>query len=128
MITEEAKRSNIRALKDLLSYAFGYLKEDITPKSIQYIHEHYDEQLTTSELACIENYNVSHYIDWFHKKTGLTPNIYMQKLRIEQAKRYLEETDYSLMMISNFVGYEQQSSLTRLFKKFGYLPPSHYRK
>ncbi|MCH4887775.1 helix-turn-helix domain-containing protein [Acidaminobacter sp. JC074] len=128
LISEEAKRSNVKALEKLLSYAFDYLRNEEVPASVAYIHEHFDENLTIAELAMIENYHVNHYVQWFSKKMGMTPNIYIQKVRLEHAKRYLKSTDYDLLMISNLVGYEHQSSLTRLFKNHGLMSPSKYRQ
>ena len=58
----------------------------------------------------------------------MTPNVYIQKLRLEKAKEYLIDTDLSILMISQLVGYEQQSSLARLFIKHQELSPSAYRK
>lgn len=128
LLQEEAQRANKNALSDLVSYAFNYLLEKTKPVSIQYIHDNFDKQLTIQKLASIQNFNASYYIEWFNKKTGMTPNAYIQKLRLKKAKEYLLYTDLSLLMISQLVGYEQQSSLTRLFVNQENISPSNYRK
>ena len=48
----------------------------------------------------------------------MTPNVYIQKLRLEKAKEYLIDTDLSILMISQLVGYEQQLSPRAYRKKY----------
>lgn len=128
LLQEEAKRSNKRGLDALVNYACSFLIKEIRPLSIQYIHDHFEKNISIQKLASMENFHVSYYIEWFNKKTGMTPNVYIQKLRLEKAKEYLIDTELSLLMIAQLVGYEQQSSLTRLFKNHEGLSPSTYRK
>lgn len=128
LLYEEMRNSNKKGLAYLVNYAFSFLLEEIRPISIQYIHDNFHKQITIDQLATIENFNVSYYIEWFNREIGMTPNVYIQKLRLEKAKKYLIDTDLSLLMISQLIGYEQQSSLTRLFIKHEALSPSAYRK
>lgn len=128
LLIEESKRNNKRALNDLVTYAVGLLREDYMPPSIQYIHENIDKPISIKTLASMENYSVSHYIEWFAAKTGMTPNVYIQNLRIKEAKKYLLNTDLSLLTISELLGYEHQASLTRLFKKYENMTPNEYRQ
>jgi transcriptional regulator GlxA family with amidase domain len=60
--------------------------------------------------------------------TGLTPIAYVQRLRIEDAKRRLERTDASVDEISWRVGYEDAAFFRRLFKRITGLAPGAYRK
>lgn len=64
----------------------------------------------------------------FASATGLTPLEYVQRLRIEDAKRRLERTDTSIDEISWRVGYEDAAFFRRLFKRTTGLAPSAYRK
>ncbi len=64
----------------------------------------------------------------FAKATGLTPIAYVQRLRIEDAKRRLERTDASVDEISCRVGYEDAALFRRLFKRITGLVPGAYRK
>ncbi|MGC1954069.1 MAG: helix-turn-helix domain-containing protein [Gammaproteobacteria bacterium] len=64
----------------------------------------------------------------FAKATGLTPIIYVQRLRIEDAKRRLERTESSVDEISWRVGYEDAAFFRRLFKRTTGLAPGAYRK
>jgi transcriptional regulator GlxA family with amidase domain len=64
----------------------------------------------------------------FVNATGLTPIAYVQRLRIEDAKRRFERTDASVDEISWRVGYEDAAFFRRLFKRTTGLAPSAYRK
>jgi transcriptional regulator GlxA family with amidase domain len=64
----------------------------------------------------------------FTAATGVTPIAYVQRLRIEDAKRRLERTDASVDDISWRVGYEDAAFFRRLFKRTTGLAPGAYRK
>ena len=64
----------------------------------------------------------------FTEATGLSPIAYVQRLRIEDAKRRLERTDASVDEISWRVGYEDAAFFRRLFKRTTGLAPAAYRK
>jgi transcriptional regulator GlxA family with amidase domain len=64
----------------------------------------------------------------FTAATGVTPIAYVQRLRIEEAKRRLERTDVAVDEISWRVGYEDAAFFRRLFKRVTGLAPGAYRK
>ena len=63
----------------------------------------------------------------FTAATGIAPIAYVQRLRIEDAKRRLERTDASVDEISWRVGYEDAAFFRRLFKRTTGLAPGAYR-
>lgn len=64
----------------------------------------------------------------FTAATGVTPLAYVQRLRIEDAKRRLERTDAPVDEIGWRVGYEDAAFFRRLFKRTTGLAPGAYRK
>jgi transcriptional regulator GlxA family with amidase domain len=64
----------------------------------------------------------------FKEATGFAPIDYVQRLRIEDAKRRLERTEASADEISWKVGYEDPAFFRRLFKRVTGLTPGAYRK
>jgi len=64
----------------------------------------------------------------FVAATGLAPIAYVQRLRIEDAKRRLERTDDPVDEISWRVGYEDPAFFRRLFKRTTDMAPGAYRK
>lgn len=63
----------------------------------------------------------------FVAATGLAPLAYVQRLRIEDAKRRLERTDAAVDDISWRVGYEDPAFFRRLFKRTTGMAPAAYR-
>jgi transcriptional regulator GlxA family with amidase domain len=64
----------------------------------------------------------------FTAATGLAPIAYIQRLRIEDAKRRLERTDAPVDEIGWRVGYEDAAFFRRLFKRTTGMAPRAYRK
>jgi len=64
----------------------------------------------------------------FTAATGITPIAYVQRLRIEDAKRRLERTEAAIDEISWQVGYEEPAFFRRLFKRVTGLTPGRYRR
>jgi transcriptional regulator GlxA family with amidase domain len=64
----------------------------------------------------------------FVQATGITPIAYVQRLRIEEAKRRLERTNVAVDEISWRVGYEDSAFFRRLFKRVTGMAPGAYRK
>lgn len=64
----------------------------------------------------------------FTSATGMAPIEYVQRLRIEDAKRRLERTAASVEEIGWKVGYESDAFFRRLFKRITGMSPNAYRK
>lgn len=64
----------------------------------------------------------------FRTATGFTPIDYVQTLRVEEAKHLLETTDDAIDTIARQAGYEDPTSLRRLFKRLAGVTPGRYRQ
>lgn len=114
-------------LEHLVRYTCGILPKFGYP-SIDYLHRHFTENLTTEQLAAIEHYHPKYYTAWFKKTTGMTPTAYILQLRMNAAKTLLRETSLPIAAISEEVGYEYTASFTKLFTKYEGMTPHRYRK
>jgi transcriptional regulator GlxA family with amidase domain len=63
----------------------------------------------------------------FKAATGWAPIAYVQRVRVERAKRLLETTRDPIEDISWAVGYQDTASFRRLFKRITGLTPGEYR-
>lgn len=128
MLSEyQDKKTDTVAINQLLHYSFHLIQQKQESPSIRYIHENYYRNMSLKDLAKLEHYHVAYYSRWFEKKMGVNPLAYIQKVRLDEAKQLLRETNYSVFEIAQQVGYEHQASLTRLFKKLEGTTPSVYR-
>jgi transcriptional regulator GlxA family with amidase domain len=101
---------------------------DETVKTVQeWIDEHYAEDFSLAWLA--EQYAMSPrtLIRRFKSATGESPLAYLQTVRIEVAKKYLEISAQTIAEITQKVGYEDVSSFSKMFKRKVGLSPREYR-
>ncbi len=98
-------------------------------KEIQdWILDHLDEELTVEMLAEKALMSPRNFARVFLRETGITPAKYIEKLRLETARRRLEETHLTLDEISNECGVGNADGLRRLFLRHMKTTPSDYRK
>jgi transcriptional regulator GlxA family with amidase domain len=83
--------------------------------------------LSIEKLASQHNVSQRTLIRRFNSALGMPPNKYLQSVRIERARKMLEESDYNVDTVMNNIGYEDPSSFRRLFKKKTGLTPTEYR-
>ncbi len=99
----------------------------IIKKAIHYIGEHFHENITLSEIADEVHLNPSYLSSVFKSTTGASFKDYLNTVRIEECKRLLLHTDYSLVDIAIACGYEDQSYFSKVFKKYTGISPKQYR-
>lgn len=116
------------SLRHLFYYLYSKLVSGYKLKSIQYMESHYVEQISIATLAQLENYNPTYYIGWFKNKTGMTPNDYLNRIRIRNAKELLINTQYRIIDIALQTGYANGSSFARAFRLSEGLSPQKYRQ
>lgn len=93
-----------------------------------YLESHYNEPVTLKQMGTIAGLGERTLLRRFRSATGDSPIMYLQRLRIEAARRQLELTRDSIDKIAWQVGYEDSSSFSRLFKKITGMTPGGYRK
>ena len=75
----------------------------------------------------MEHFNASYYSQWFKSRMNMTPMQYVRQLRVQEAKRLLLETDYTIADITQAVGYSCQSHLTKVFEQLEQISPFAFR-
>ena len=109
-------------------YHFPVTSSDSSIARIQeFIGEHFKEDLTIDDIAKRGGMSVRNFSRRFKNATGESFSNYIQKLRIETAKRLLESAEFSASEVMYRVGYSDERSFRRLFKRHTGLSPKHYR-
>ncbi len=93
-----------------------------------YITGHISEPIRVEEIAEAMYMSRSHLSTSFRKKTGMTVNEYIHRLKIDKAKELLQDRTKSIALISDYLGYSSSSHFNRMFKKFTSVSPFTYRK
>lgn len=82
-----------------------------------HIYHNYNQPIQLSDLAHLVNFSPFHISRLFTKLTGVTIYNYLTFTRIEEAKKLICTTDYSIGEIAEQVGYQDSSNFMTLFKK-----------
>ena len=95
---------------------------------LDYIHNHYSEEINNTILSHITGYHSYHLNRLMKCSTGTTLRQYLINYRIEAAMHYLRETNQQIFKISELCGYKNFSNFSADFKKKTGLSPSAYRR
>lgn len=90
--------------------------------------EHLAEPIDLARLAERANCSPRTLLRRFKASTGLTPNDYLQRLRIEAAQAALRNPTPSLEQVAEQVGYRDRASFAKLFKKLCGESPGAFRR
>ena len=100
---------------------------DKLKKSLDYIREHYAEEITVERAASISNFSASHFSKMFRQLTGSPFNKYLINYRLETAAKKLTEENAAVSEIAFACGFNNLSYFTRAFRnKYG-MTPHHYK-
>jgi len=92
-----------------------------------YIEENFNEKISVEKLA--ERFALSrrNFIRRFKKATSNTPIEYIQRVKIEAAKKSLETTLDSVNEIMYDIGYNDGKAFRNIFRKYTGLTPAEYK-
>ena len=93
-----------------------------------YLDEHYAENITLDTLSEESGMNKYYLVHSFTKKYIRSPISYLNEKRIDESKKLLENTDYSIAEISKLIGFSSQSYFSQAFKKKTLMTPNEYRR
>lgn len=99
----------------------------VIEESCRFMHANYSKNITISEYAKMCNFSESRFSHLFKQHTGLSPSQYILNIKIQRAKELLENTDLSLLQISEIIGMQSQNYFSRIFKKCTKMSPLQYR-
>ncbi|MCX5010662.1 MULTISPECIES: GlxA family transcriptional regulator [unclassified Streptomyces] len=94
----------------------------------QWISEHPDRDLSVEALAARARLSPRHFARAFQAETGVTPGRYVERVRVEHARRLLEDSREGIAQISRACGYGTPEALRRAFVRTLGQPPAEYRR
>ena len=96
-----------------------YPHDDLTKQIIQsklFIDKHFSENINLDKIASKALVSKFHFIRLFKKYYGRTPNQYLQEIRIENAKKFLQNGK-NIDDVCSVIGFTSKTSFISLFKK-----------
>ena len=100
---------------------------DAVERIRQYIDMHIQEDLSVEKLSQLAYMSQNHLTRTFKKKYGMTVIDYMIEHRLALAENLLKETNKTVTMIADEVGYFDYVYFSKLFKKRFGVTPREYR-
>ncbi len=93
-----------------------------------WITEHPGADLSVEALAARARLSTRHFARAFQAETGVTPGRYVERVRVEHARRLLEDGADGVAQIARACGYGTPEALRRAFVKTLGQPPAEYRR
>lgn len=97
-------------------------------QAAQYIQQHFTQPLSMTEVSNHVSMNYSLFSLLFKQYTGVNFSGYLQELRIAEAKRLLEQTDWRVNEICRRSGFSDDKHFLKVFKAAVGFSPSEYRR
>ena len=98
-------------------------------KILQWVADHYGEEVHISDAAQLVPCSESHFMRWFRQMTGQSFIAFLKEYRLNAAAEALHTTDDTVLSIASRCGFENLSYFNRAFKAhFGLTPREHRKK
>ena len=96
-------------------------------RAVDYMHSHYEADLSLDELAAVACLSKFHFLRLFRAAYNLTPSRYLQALRLEKARVLLRTTQLAVSEVSLATGFGHPNAFIRAFGKAHGCSPGQFR-
>lgn len=96
--------------------------------AMEYIHEHYAQNMTLKDICTSINVSKSECCRCFQRKLKMTPFEYLMMHRIRVAAENLKNSNQSVTSIALSAGFNSNSYFCKQFRKYMNTSPNEYRK
>lgn len=102
-------------------------EDEEVKKAQDYIEDHFADKFNIEELAEMVHVSTRSFLRRFKKATANTPSQYIQRVKVEAAKKQLESTALQIQEVMVQVGYMDEKAFRNTFKKYTGISPIEYR-
>ena len=95
---------------------------------MEYIRHNTASRIAVSELAAFCHCSESYLSRIFKRRTGVNINVYVNKVRVEQAKNSLLLSHDSIAEIASRVGFSDPNYFSRVFTRIIGISPTEFRR
>jgi AraC family transcriptional regulator len=93
----------------------------------EYVRDNLTEQLSLAAMSSVVGLSKRHFLRAFKEATGTTPHRFVLRLRIEEAKRRLIETDDAMTDVAFAAGFGSSQQFATSFRSATGVTPSSFR-
>lgn len=109
-------------------YHYSKLMHPKISQIIKYINDNYYKPITLADTAEDFYMSPSYLSKLFKNTTNFTFTQYLNSVRVKNAKKLLQNTNYRIIDIAQNTGFTNNTHFTRVFKEIIGVSPTNYRK
>ena len=94
---------------------------------LEFMHAELSGNSSLTQIAALSGLSPTHFARAFRLTMGIPPHRYLVNLRMELARRLLEETRTPIAQVAERCGFEHASSFTTAFRKSTGVTPREWR-
>jgi len=106
----------------------GSEAQRVVQKAMAYIHMHFAQPISRSDIASYVGFSERHLTRCFHQEVGITPIAYLNRYRVRQAKIMLDNREKCISEIALDVGFTTSGYFARVFHQEVGVSPRTYLK
>ncbi len=135
--TPEVKEDMIESYVKIMTICASYLtlsnavtkpQATVAQLTLRYISENYTSHISVKDICDAVGYSKSTVLSAFKKEYSITVNNYLTNLRLEQAKKMLSSSEFTVNEIALKCGFTDQSYFSKVFSGKYAMTPTDYRR
>jgi transcriptional regulator GlxA family with amidase domain len=95
---------------------------------LRFLIENVVDEHSVAAMAARANMSPRHFARVFHAETGVTPARYVERVRLEAARRRLEDTTEPVAAVAAACGFGTAETMRRVFLRALEIGPAEYRR
>lgn len=121
-------RKYIEKIAEKVSISHQEKVNSIIDKANEYLYKNYSRDISLDEIARVVNLSPYYFSRFYKEQSGINFIDRLIAIRIEKAKEYFENTDYSIKEVAGLVGYPDPNYFSKLFKKMTGYTATEYKE
>jgi AraC-like DNA-binding protein len=100
----------------------------VVQRACRFLSEHFGERLSVPQAAQAVYVSPQYLCRLFRRELSTSVMDYLMEIRIDRAKRLLEQTPLPVLEVGKMVGLPDASHFGKVFRRLTGLSPAHYRR
>ncbi|MCX6032732.1 MAG: substrate-binding domain-containing protein [Chloroflexi bacterium] len=106
----------------------GSETQRLVRRVMAYIHTNFSQDISREQMASYVGVSARHLTRCFAQEVGLSPIDYLNRFRVVQARRLLDDGHANITEVMNAVGFRDSSYFSKIFRREVGMSPSAYRR
>ena len=117
----------IRAVSECLEKTEKKKYSHVVNEAISYVEKNYKQEISVKTISTELFITPNYFSQIFKSQIGMNFTDYLNKVRIEHAKKYLKDSSMKVYEVAENCGYQNYKYFNMVFKKYTGYSPKEYR-